>query len=282
MTEQAARQAAGWAGKQATTSEQLTVDVFNLFDKWIRQRAGLDPRNYFSDWRDRDGRWAYQQEARQIQADGRRARKALEQARMYPFDAAAMVEATGAFSGRLRLVAVGSAAAWTIQIDYCTGQYWPTEYRKAAATVLERYAEAVRPKMTPGGRVPGSMSELQAMNRAAGGHFFDRESMRCFRSRVVPQIWAGPGGVYFVTSEADSDAGERRFTVRMFDPAEGDVNTFGEFRAWSRGAAVGIARRAAAASPALCHVCGGEGRKYGQECWHCKGAGTGPGQAVAA
>jgi hypothetical protein len=256
------------------TADQLTPDIFTIFEKWINQRTGLDPRNYFSDWRDRNGRQAYQQEARSIQADGKRARAALELARMYPLNAQALIDATHAFSGRLQIVE-GPA------IDYCTGQYWPTEYRTAAATVLERYVETVRPKFTPNGRIPTTITELKAMSKAAGGHFFDRQAMRSFRSRVVPAIYSGPGGVYFVTSEADSDGGARAFTVRIFDPATGDVNTFGEFRRWARGAAVGIARRAAAASPALCHVCGGDGQKYEQECWHCKGSRQEPAREAA-
>jgi hypothetical protein len=88
---------------------------------------------------------------------------------------------------------------------------------------------------------------------------------------VVPIIYSGPSGVYFVTSEADSDDGKRSYTVRLFDPKNGDVNTFGEFRAWTRGAALGIAREAARSNPPLCHVCGGQGKKYQQDCWHCKG-----------
>jgi hypothetical protein len=190
------------------TAEQLTTDVFTVFEKWINQRAGLDPRNYFSDWRDRDGRRAYQQEARSIQADGKRARAALELARMYPFDAQALLDATHAYGGRLQLVSKGSPTC-TLAIDYCEGQYWPTEYRKAAAAVLEQYAEAIRPKITPNGRIPSTIEDLKAMNKASGGRFFDRGSMRCFRSRIVPNIYSGPGGVFFVTSEADSDGGAR-------------------------------------------------------------------------
>jgi hypothetical protein len=291
---------------QKATAADLTADIFTIFEKWINQRAGLDPRNYFSDWRDREGRHAYQQEARSIQKDGKRARTALELARMYPFNAQALIEATGAFSGRLQILArctdcqheetheihhyQGPAlAGWNphlfhlkIELDYCTGQYWPTEYRAAAATVLERYVEMIRPKFTPEGRIPSTITELKAMNKAAGSHFFDRGAMRSFRSRVVPTIYSGPGGVYFVTSEANSDDGERLFTVRIFDPAEGDINTFGEFRRWTRGAALGIARRAAAANPRLCHTCGGEGVKYEKECWHCNGTKLEPTREKAA
>ena len=38
-----------------------------------------------------------------------------------------------AFSGRLEITERSDGA---IKIDYCTGQYFPTEYRKAACAVL--------------------------------------------------------------------------------------------------------------------------------------------------
>jgi hypothetical protein len=253
------------------TAEQLTPEVFEVFRRFINQRAGLDPRNYFSDWRDKDGHRAYRAEARSIQADGKRARRALETALLFPFtpeNAAALIDATHAFSGRLQIVFESSKG---IAIDYCTGQYWPTEYRKAAATVLKRYVEDIRPKQKPGGRIPETVAELKDMNRAAGGHFFDRDSMRCFRSRVLPNLYAGNGKVYFLTSEANYDGSARAFTVRVFDPATGDVDTFGEFNKWTRGAALGIARQAARSPFPICRVCGGEGTKHGQECWQCKG-----------
>ena len=40
--------------------------------------------------------------------------------------------ATGAYSGRLSIVQSDDSVC----IDYCTGQYWPTEYRNAACAVL--------------------------------------------------------------------------------------------------------------------------------------------------
>lgn len=253
---------------------QIDQSIFETFRKFINQRPGLDPRNYFSDWRDKDGRRAYQSEARSIQQDGKRARTALALAIAYPFDPAALADATSAFSGRLQINPEG-------QLEYCTGQYFPTEYRKAAATVLERYIEIVRPKQTPCGRIPASIAELKDMNRAAGGHFFDRGAMRCFRSRVVPGIFNGPGGIYFVSSESNYNDTARSFTVRKFDPADGSIDTFGEFNKWTRGAALRIAKHAAASNHPLCHVCGGEGSKYDQPCWHCKGSKLEPEQAAA-
>lgn len=248
------------------TLQQITPSVFDAFRVFINQRPGLDPRNYFSDYRDKDGRRDYQNEARRIQRDGKRARQALALASAYPFDSQAMIDATGAYSGRLQLVTNDNGG---IAIDYTTGQYWPTEYRIAAAVVLERYIEAVRPK-TVKGTIPRTIGELKEANREAGFHFFDRDSMRFFRSRVLPNLYVGCGGIYFVTSEQFSDASKRSFTVRVFDPATASVDTFGDFNELDRAEALTLARRAAKASPALCRMCAGSGIAHGSPCWKCQ------------
>lgn len=253
------------------TAEQLTPEIFEVFRHFINQRPGLDPRNYFSNWCDHNGRRAYQSEARSIQADGKRARAALSNALLFSFtpeNAAALNDATHAFSGRLQIVFETGKG---IALDYCTGQYWPTEYRKAAAAVLERYIETIRPKVTPNGRIPSSIAELKDMNRAAGSHFFDRSTMKTFRSRVLPNLYPGHGKVYFVTSESNYNDTSRAFTVRIFDPANGGVDTFGEFNTWSRSEALSIARQAAATPVEPCRICGSNGLKYEKPCWNCNG-----------
>lgn len=40
-----------------------------------------------------------------------------------------------AFSGRITLTRIDDD---TVEVDYCTGQYWPTEYRAAVAAVLDQ------------------------------------------------------------------------------------------------------------------------------------------------
>ena len=248
-----------------STIEQLGPAIFAAFRVFIGQRPGLDPRNYFSDWRDKEGRKAYNSEARRIQNDGKRARQALALASAYPFDAQAMIDATSAYSGRLQLEVKGDSVA----IDYTTGQYWPTEYRIAAAVVLERYAEAVRPK-TVSGRIPRTIGELKEVSREAGGHFFDRGSMKFFRSRVLPNLYVGPGGVYFVTSEQYSDTSRRAYTVRVFNPQDASVNTFGEFNELDRAEALALARHAAKSDPAICQTCAGSKVAHGRPCYSCQ------------
>lgn len=59
-----------------------------------------------------------------------------------------------------------------------------------------------------------TISDVRAANKAAGHHFFDRDTMRFFRSRVVSGLYAGR---YFITREI---FGERpTFTVREVSPS---------------------------------------------------------------
>lgn len=88
---------------------------------WVRQRPGLEFGNY-GDVR------AYRSELRDIARDLRDARTLLRSVEMSSMTAETLKEAFRAFSGRL---------SWDgKKLDYCAGQYWPTEYRKAACAVL--------------------------------------------------------------------------------------------------------------------------------------------------
>src|SRR6185437_3317048 len=140
------------------------ASILDAFKRWINQSPDLEPGNYYSDYRDTAGRKAYRDELCSIQKDGTRARKALREAAAYPFNGEAMKEALNqAFSGRL---------SWTgTEFDYTTGQYWPTEYRAAAAAVLESYCHTVRPKYTP---PPGAqfftIADIREASIRAGSH----------------------------------------------------------------------------------------------------------------
>lgn len=98
-----------------------TPAILAALDRWIRQRPGLDFRNY-GDVR------AYRAELRSIARDLRDARTLLTRVKWMDPDSINWSEAFRAYSGRL---------SWDgSKLDYCTGQYWPTEYRKAACAVL--------------------------------------------------------------------------------------------------------------------------------------------------
>lgn len=157
------------AAAQAETAPER-ARILAALERWIKQRPGLDPRNYISGggsaerWREEVAN--YRREVREIGRDLRDARELLRAVELRPsIDAAALREAFRAYSGRLSWHAKGEACAvcrgvGTLEVsrdgeqtrtcyrckgsgvnradflDYCTGQYWPTEYRRAVCAVL--------------------------------------------------------------------------------------------------------------------------------------------------
>lgn len=107
--------------------------ICNALAAFIRQRPGLEFRNYCSSWTDTEGRRAYFTEARRIARDKRDAESLLLAVRHNDgISADAIIAASQrAYSGRLTLEPHEDG----VTVDYCTGQYWPTEYRRAAAAV---------------------------------------------------------------------------------------------------------------------------------------------------
>jgi hypothetical protein len=102
---------------EATSSQLNQMQVLAAFASFINQRPGLDFADYgnVSAWR---------QDSAQITRDRKRALAALYAAEIAPWDAVAMKAAFGAFSGRLTPVIREDGK---LGLDYCTGQYWPTE-----------------------------------------------------------------------------------------------------------------------------------------------------------
>ena len=76
---------------------------------------------------------AYRSEARSITKDLHIARELLRALELRPsITADALLEASQrAFSGRLSIIVNGDS----VSIDYCTGQYFPTEYRAAVSSI---------------------------------------------------------------------------------------------------------------------------------------------------
>lgn len=46
-----------------------------------------------------------------------------------------------------------------------------------------------------------NITEIKRANKAAGLHWFEPETLDFFKSRISGEVYEGPGGVYFVTSE---------------------------------------------------------------------------------
>src|SRR5690242_2748756 len=105
-------------------TDSTKTQILAALDKWIKQRPGLKFGNY-------GNVSAYRSELRGITKDGRQAKQLLRYVEMSQITGEQLVPAfRRAFSGRL---------SWDgASLSYCTGQYWPTEYRRAVCAVLAR------------------------------------------------------------------------------------------------------------------------------------------------
>jgi hypothetical protein len=107
--------------------------ILSAIMKFARQRPGIDPRNYFETWRESEGVKAYRQEVREVTADLADLREIMRSVRWREsITAGDLLKATRAYSGRLQIIEDSAR----VKIEYCTGQYFPTEYRRAACSVL--------------------------------------------------------------------------------------------------------------------------------------------------
>lgn len=120
--------------------------LYQAIKEWVRQRPGLDPRNYISHWVDADGRAAYQREARAITRQLRDADELLHACQLWHVPEATVAEQ---MTARERLTWDGR------KLDYTVGQYWPVEYRAAACRAL---ANALWTKFGPDSRTMVSRS----------------------------------------------------------------------------------------------------------------------------
>lgn len=100
--------------------------------RFINQRSGIDFRNYSSgDWK--QSREAFMGDYRPILKHGRHARAMLNAVALRDgITAESLIDASRAYAGRLQFVERDGK----VSCDYCTGQYFPTEYRSAACAVL--------------------------------------------------------------------------------------------------------------------------------------------------
>lgn len=111
------------------TKEQIV----NLLHRWINQRPGLEYGNYgdFS---------AYNSEMRHITKQKHDAETLLRAVELSNIDADTLLGGFRAYSGRLEIKFVPQKPDMLrmgeFRLSYCTGQYWPTEYRAAACAVL--------------------------------------------------------------------------------------------------------------------------------------------------
>jgi hypothetical protein len=124
-----------------TPTKSQLIDALRV---WIRQRPGLDYGNYGEPH-------SYRAELRSIARDKRDAEHLLRAVELSAMTGQDLLAGFRAFSGRLEWTGKG--------LQYTTGQYWPTEYRKAVAAVCasalwdyyrEDYSQDARGTESPG------------------------------------------------------------------------------------------------------------------------------------
>lgn len=142
--------------------------ALSALTRFANQKPGLQFANYGNSK-------AYNQEARTIRADLRRYNAALSDA-MESGTTDADLLAVVDQGGRLTLPESQMSAphARIYNVEYTTGQYFPTEYRKAASSLLERANALARRRTAPTYTTPArTIAEIKARNRRAGLHYFE-------------------------------------------------------------------------------------------------------------
>lgn len=263
-------------------TNSMTHRVLDAVEVFIRQRSKLDSRDYGTQFWQRgpngtmiptDELRAYRSEVYQISKDRKLALAALAEAHSVTGEANGIMDTLTlleesfqrAFSGRLEYRRehamammqtpehAGYDARFAVPkkdletwLHYTTGQYFPTEYRKAACAVLETYVSSVRAELaknSPRAFTYRTIADVRAANKAIGGHWFDRSSMRFFNSVIESKLI---NGRYFVTSERIDLDHKKLYTVREAN-SDGDIDIVGEFQGYHTRENAMIAARCASA-----------------------------------
>jgi hypothetical protein len=73
-----------------------------------------------------------------------------------------------------------------------------------------------------------NITEVKKANKEISQHFFDRDTLAFFGSKVYPDLYTVAGRQFFVTSEDNFNRTEKGYTIREAMP-DGDIQTIGEF-----------------------------------------------------
>lgn len=119
-------------------AHDIKPQLIQALRTWVAQRPGLEFGNY-------GDVSSYRSEMRSIGKDLQHARKLIDYVAWHDSITAQMI-LDAAKSGRLSIKVDGDK----VSIDYCTGQYWPTEYRPAVcrllSSVIWHWLDANKPK----------------------------------------------------------------------------------------------------------------------------------------
>ena len=70
-----------------------------------------------------------------------------------------------------------------------------------------------------------NIQQIKKLNRENGYHFFSKDAMRFFNSRISSYTRDG----YFITSEKQDHDSRRKYTLRYINP-NGSIDTIGKFQ----------------------------------------------------
>lgn len=77
-----------------------------------------------------------------------------------------------------------------------------------------------------------TLYDIELENSQAGFHFFDPSAKRFFSSRILQDVYQGPGGIFFITSEQFDTSSPRLYSVRQFFPDTKRIKTCGKFQGY--------------------------------------------------
>lgn len=149
-----------------TGSERRAAVIYTL-EQFIRSRPGLEYTNY-------GDATAYRAESRSITRDRDHALTLLAAVSWRQSISADDIinAARHAFSGRLSIT---EREDGKVQLDYCAGQYYPTEYRRAACAVLSSvlwdYWRGCDPTAATGGSI--RKTARRELPRAVASRWFN-------------------------------------------------------------------------------------------------------------
>jgi hypothetical protein len=90
-----------------------------------------------------------------------------------------------------------------------------------------------------------TIDQIREADHRAGRYFFSADTMRFFSSRILPTVYQGPGGIFFITSEqfrgSDGVSAPRKYTCRKFTTDPVDIRTVAGFNNMSKKQAQTIA-----------------------------------------
>lgn len=73
-----------------------------------------------------------------------------------------------------------------------------------------------------------NITEVKKANKDKGQHFFSKDTLNFFGSKVYPELYTVAGRQFFLTSENYYNGIERAYTIREVTP-DGNIETIGEF-----------------------------------------------------